>query len=402
MDTNPPPGGVTDIRPSTPDGAEPPPTPPGGRLAGVDLARAIALFGMFAVHVGPDPANVGGIPGAFLELFRGRSSALFATLAGLSLVLISGRTHPKTGREGRQVKARIALRALILIVLGTGLTMLGTHISVIIPYYGVYFLLALPLLLRGAATLTAAATLVALVGPFLTFAPLVIPESWLDTFAAYDPVNALDGRGFIDLVLVGAYPAVTWMAYVFAGMALGRADLEAVRVRKRLAATGCALVAAGYGGSWLVLHVFTDLHLAVDAAAARGSASAAEQDGSLTERLLVASPHSGTTFELVGNVGVAILVIVLAVSALAALPRLRRIASPVIAIGSMSLSAYVAHILAVRYVDAEGLLGSTGAVLVALVLLSVFFAALWSRFFRRGPLEHLLHAATAGPAKLVR
>ncbi|WP_405147084.1 DUF1624 domain-containing protein [Sphaerisporangium sp. NBC_01403] len=399
-DTNPPLAEMTDARPSAPEG--PADSPPAGRLAGVDLARAIAVFGMFAVHVGPDPANVGGIPGAFLELFRGRSSALFATLAGLSLVLISGRARPKTGREGRQVKARIALRAVILIALGTALTMLGTQISVIIPYYGVYFLLALPLLRRGAGTLTAAAALVALAGPFLTFAPLVIPESWLDTFAAYDPVNLLDGRGFIDLVLVGAYPAATWMAYVFAGMALGRTDLEAPRVRRRLAALGCALAAAGYGGSWLVLHVFTGLHTAVDAAAARGSDSAAQYDGPLPERLLVASPHSGTTFELVGNIGVAVLVIVLALGALAALPRLRRLASPVTAIGTMSLSAYVAHILAIRFLDVEGLLGSTGAALAALILLSLAFAAVWSHFFGRGPLEHLLHVATAGPAKLVR
>ncbi|MCW2879551.1 MAG: hypothetical protein JWQ95_3651 [Sphaerisporangium sp.] len=384
-------------------GAEPPLSPATGRLAGVDLARALAVFGMFAVHVGPDPSNVGGILGGLLALFQGRSSALFATLAGLSLVLISGRGRPKSGREGRRVRVRIALRAVILIVLGTAMTMLGTHISVIIPYYGVYFLLALPLLRCRAGTLAVAAAAVALAGPFLTFAPMVLPGSWLDTFAAYDPVNRLDGRGFIDLVLVGAYPAVTWMSYVLAGMALGRIDLEAAPVRRRLAALGCVLGLAGYGGSWLVLNVFTDLHVAVDAAAAaRGPASGADHEGSLTERLLVASPHSGTAFELAGNIGVAVIVIVAAVAAMAALPRLRRISGPVIALGTMSLSAYVAHILMIRLVDLQGLLGSTVAVLVVLIVATTAFATVWSRFFRRGPLEFLLHVLTAWPARLMR
>ncbi|WP_214416571.1 acyltransferase family protein [Sphaerisporangium fuscum] len=386
-----------------PAGPRAPVQPSGGRLDGVDLARALAVFGMFTVHLGPDPESVGGFPAVLLSACQGRSSALFATLAGLSLVLVSGRARPRTGGEGRRVTVRLALRAVILIIAGTGLTMLGTHISVIIPYYGVYFLLALPLLRRRARTLSAAAAVAALVGPFLTFAPAILPGSWLDAFAEHDPVNMLDGRGFIDLVLVGAYPAVTWMSYVFTGMALGRAELESGRVRGRLAVLGAALTAVGYGGSWLVLHVFTDLHTTIPrASSGQGPVSAADHEGSLVERLLVASPHSGTTFEQAGNIGVAVLVIVAALSALSAFPRLRRIARPVTALGTMSLSAYVAHILIVRFVDAEGLLGSPVAVLAAMVVLTTAFAVIWSRFFRRGPLEHLLHLATAGPAGLVR
>ena len=386
----------------------------GRRLAGVDLARAIAVFGMFAVHVGPDPANAPGALRPLLHIFQGRSSALFATLAGMSLVLVSGRRHPKTGMEGRRVRVRLATRAVILIVLGTGLTMLGTHISVIVPYYGVYFLLALPLLRLGARALAVAAVLVAVAGPFLTFAPMVIPEAWLDAFAVCDPVNALDGRGFIDLAFVGAYPAATWMSYVIAGMALGRIDLEAASVRRRLAVLGCGLAVAGYGGSWLAVRIFhavTGLDVAAASggsdttpggAAAGGTVSAAGHDGSFAERLLTASPHSGSTFEQVGNTGVAVLVVVLSVASLVALPRLRTLARPVIALGTMSLSAYVAHILAIRFVDVEGMVGSTVAALAVLVVVTTVFAGLWSRFFRRGPLEGLLHVASAWPARLIR
>ncbi|MDH6521477.1 putative membrane protein YeiB [Streptomyces sp. SAI-135] len=39
--------------------------------------------------------------------------------------------------------------------------------------------------------------------------------------------------------------------------------------------------------------------------------------------------------------------------------------------------------------------------LLMYVLGAIVFAAIWSRFFRRGPLEYLLHTATK-PAKYVR
>lgn len=39
--------------------------------------------------------------------------------------------------------------------------------------------------------------------------------------------------------------------------------------------------------------------------------------------------------------------------------------------------------------------------LLVFVLGAIVFAAIWSRFFRRGPLEYLLNAATK-PAKRIR
>ncbi len=63
--------------------------------------------------------------------------------------------------------------------------------------------------------------------------------------------------------------------------------------------------------------------------------------------LLVASPHSEATLSIVGNAGVAILVITACLAAMDALPRQRRLARPVIAVGCMSLTAYVYHIAAI-------------------------------------------------------
>ncbi|WP_309112792.1 DUF418 domain-containing protein [Saccharothrix sp.] len=112
--------------------------------------------------------------------------------------------------------------------------------------------------------------------------------------------------------------------------------------------------------------------------------------------LVTAGPHSGTTFDIVGSAGIAILVIVGATVAMDRLPRLRRLARPVIAVGGMSLTAYVGH-----FFMQSALPGDSWVPLLVLVLGAVVFATTWSHFFRRGPLEQLLNVATK-PAKHIR
>lgn len=103
--------------------------------------------------------------------------------------------------------------------------------------------------------------------------------------------------------------------------------------------------------------------------------------------LLKAGPHSGTTFDIIGSVGVAILVIVGATVAMDRLPRLRRLAKPVIAVGTMSLTAYVGHFLAQSALSVPAGTGTqqSWVPLLMFVLGATVFAAIWSRFFRRGP-----------------
>lgn len=119
--------------------------PSTARLIGLDLARGLAVFGMYAVHVGSGS-------GYLMELAQGRSSALFAFLAGFAVVLITGRT-PRTGLAGRQAVAKVVIRAVILLVLGSVLSATGSSVVPILAYYGLFFLLVLPLHRLGAKAL---------------------------------------------------------------------------------------------------------------------------------------------------------------------------------------------------------------------------------------------------------
>lgn len=380
-----------------------------GRLVGVDLARALAVFGMYIVHIGPVLSATSGVGTWVRYLADGHSSVLFATLAGFSLMLIAGRREPKTGPAGRQAKARIAIRAVILLALGTVLAMEYGGV-IILGFYGVYFLVALPLLRLSARTLAVIAAGLALVTPQLAFVlNSLLSESVQQSINAYDPLKKLSEVGVLDLLLTGFYPTITWMSFVVAGMALARLDLSATTVQRHLAALGAALTVGAYGMSLLLAGKDALRSMAEGGKSSAGSEAASsfgsgsfETPRSASE-LLSAGPHSGTTFDIIGSVGVAILVIVGATVLMDRLPRLRRLAKPVIAVGTMSLTAYVGHFLvqsAVGITAGESSQVSWGPVLT-LILRAIVFAALWSRFFRRGPLESLLNAATK-PAQYIR
>ncbi|MEU3424507.1 DUF418 domain-containing protein [Streptomyces gardneri] len=396
---------------ASPDSAGKPSGGPSmGRLVGVDLARALAVFGMYIVHIGPVLSSTHGVGTWVRYLADGHSSVLFATLAGYSLMLIAGRREPKTGLAGRQAKVRIAIRAVVLLALGSVLAMEYGGV-IILGFYGVYFLLALPLLRLSAKALAITAAGLALVTPQLAFVlNSRLSESVQQTIDAHDPLKKISEVGVLDLLLTGFYPTITWMSFVVAGMALARLDLSAVSVQRRLAALGAALTVGAYGLSLLLAGKDALRSMAEDGKSSAGFEKASsfgsgsfEAPRRAASELLSAGPHSGTTFDIIGSVGVAILVIVGATVLMDRLPRLRSLAKPVIAVGTMSLTAYVGHFLAQSMlgVSAGESTQTSWIPVLTFILGAIVFAAVWSRFFRRGPLEALLNTSTK-PAKYVR
>ncbi|MFK0297045.1 DUF418 domain-containing protein [Streptomyces sp. NPDC090442] len=361
-------------------------------MFGVDLARGLAVFGMYAAHVGPSPDR-GGAIGFLMELAHGRSSALFALLAGFTVVLITGRGTPKTGVAGREAVVKVTIRAAVLVVVGSVVTVTDTPVDVILAFYGVYFLLVLPLYRFGAKPLAWIAAGTALVFPQVL----------------YVVAHATGGRGYgsqtgvddpFSLLVSGSYPAITWVPFVIAGMAVARLELTCATVRVRLALTGACLAVTGYGGSWLALRLVPGAAHALIGVAGPSATSAWWSDiaGYPTYDtpawLLAASPHSQTTLSIIGNTGAALTVLAICLIAVDASPRLLALARPVIAVGSMSLTAYVFHLVAIGLLGIEQVPGSPLHVLLGFVGAAMVLATAWSWFSRRGPLEWLMSRTT--------
>ncbi|MFE0454185.1 DUF418 domain-containing protein [Streptomyces sp. NPDC058914] len=382
-----------------------------GRLVGLDLARGLAVLGMFAAHVGPEPSAAGPL-GWFLEVARGRSAALFALLAGFTLVLLTGRPQPWTGRAGRQAVGRVLVRAAVLIALGYALTALDTPVDVILSFYGLLFVLALPLYRLRAGALAAIAATTAIVMSVVVYLLRAALErgSWSGTVIAHDPLARITGTdGIVELGVTGAYPVLTWLPFILAGMAVAKLDLARPGVLARIAGCGAVLAVIGYGGSWLALRLVPGAQAAVSAAAEGAPAASAWWSDAVGDEpmpgrpawLLVAAPHSQTAWSIVGNTGVALAVLALCLIATTSSRRVRWLLAPVIAVGSVSLTAYVGHIIAIRALGTDDMPDSAALpVFLGFAVTAMVLAVVWTRLFRRGPLEYALHTATT-PARLI-
>jgi uncharacterized membrane protein len=229
--------------------------PTKSRIMGVDATRGLAVLGMMAVHVFPD-FNVDGTPTITLAVAAGRSAATFALLAGVSLAFMTGGRHPVEGQARTAAAAGLAVRALLIGFIGLALGYSGTGASVILPYYGVLFLLAIPLIGLRPWVLACVAIVIALVVPVFT---LVIRAHLPDGDLGVDPTFGSllhPYRLAVALLITGVYPALAFMAYICAGLAIGRLKLSSTRVAARLLGGGLALaVSAWVTSSVLLLYI---------------------------------------------------------------------------------------------------------------------------------------------------
>ncbi|WNV77438.1 heparan-alpha-glucosaminide N-acetyltransferase domain-containing protein [Geodermatophilus sp. DSM 44513] len=340
----------------------------GRRIGGLDVARGLAVLGMFGAHLG-DTDRLGWAPDTWRALADGRPSILFATLAGVSIALLSGGRTPASGDELPRARTRVLVRAAWVFAIGGVLELLDTFVAIILGVYAVLFVLALPFLRWTPRRLLAAAGLVALAGPPLTL--------WVGRYAT---ARDEDGNAFAFLLFTGYYPAAVWLAFVLTGLAVGRLDLRAARVRAGLVAGGAAAAAVGYLGGWV-----STRQLAPGEELAGIETGFGEAGPWRAAWFAGAEPHSSTTFEVVGSGGVAVAVIGLCLVAADAAPRLLY---PLASVGALALSVYSGQIVALRVlaVDSADDWGRWARFTLAAVLL----ATGWRLLLGRGPLERLL------------
>lgn len=331
-----------------------------GRLLGVDLARLLALLGMFATHlIIPVRADApGGVDGLF-QVAAGRSSALFALLAGVSLAIVT-RALPAGAAAPSGHRRRLLVRAAAIAVLGLLLGLLDSGIAVILVYYGVLFCCALPVLTWRAPALAALAVGWGLLSPVASM--LVRPALPPTTYQVPSLLSLLDpGQLLSELLVTGYYPVLTWATYLFAGLAVGRLlapggtvlsdDRVPVRLGLGLTALGLGLAAV----SLIVSRVLTgssEVRRSLVLSSGAGSWDQLALDlrrgfyGVHPEGsawwLGVWVPHSGSIVDLAHTIGCALLVLGLSWAIVRLLPQLpwRLLAGA----GAMTLTLYTLHV----------------------------------------------------------
>ena len=334
------------------------------RIVGVDLARAIALIGMFAVHVGPGETD--HALDYLFEVPHGRASLLFVLVAGVGVSMLAASPRLSAART----RGTLLWRAALLLPVGLALQELDHSVAVILQQYALLFVVAIALTgLPGRWLLRIALAAVPIGSTLYLRGLIAAPDVYARTpVALTDDVSDIIHR----LVLSGPYPLVTWIAPFVFGMWLGRLDLRAKRTRAWLFFGGAAAALLAAGGSRALVSLLGD----------PGEASGFGY-------LILDYPHSQMPLWLLGSTAAAVAVLGAALYVAEALPRLAR---PLVWTGQLTLTLYVGHLVALVFREQfDGDSASEAAwVLAAFTVASILVASLWRAWLPRGPLEMVL------------
>ncbi len=338
------------------------------RLEGLDLARFIAFVGMviinFKIAMGADDGA--GILSLLTIAIEGRAAATFVTLAGIGLGLAALRS------EYSQTVIVTLKRAVFLFVIG----LLNSLIfdADILHYYALYFLFGVMMLTTKSRWLLASIVLlnVVFVAMVLAF-DYDLGWNWDD----YSYTDLWTPAGFIrNLFFNGWHPVIPWLGFLLFGIALSRISLSQASTQNRLILFGAvAFVSAEFVGTNLTNILFT-IHpeLAVFATTA---------------------PVPPMPLYMIAGLGVASFIVgfCLRFASLFSRIGIMRIVTPA---GRQTLTLYIAHILiGMGVLEGLGMLGEQNlstAVMAALLfcLIATVYALLWSRYFKRGPIEAIM------------
>ncbi|SNS28998.1 Uncharacterized membrane protein YeiB [Geodermatophilus pulveris] len=381
--------------------------PAGPRLAGVDVARAVALVMIVGAHLLLFSTDDGEPTSAYVRGSEG--AALFAMLAGVGVGLAHGRRPAAGARAWAAAAVALTVRAVALVALGLALGHVvdyEEHAVVVLMTFGLLFLLAVPLLRLGPPALAALAVVLAVGVPVLThLLRPVLPTPQLVNPTVAD-LAAEPWAWLAQLTLTGIYPALAWAAYLCAGMALGRLDLSSTQRSAQLLLGGIALALLASLASWLLVTGFggADRLAAAESRlvgtdgvqdALAWGLSPADPRGSLWW-LAIDAPHSGTPLDLLRTTGVAVAVTAGCLLLARVLPAV--VVRPLAAAGSLTLTLYTLHLLALTWFpDAWG----EPLTFVAHVAAGLVLAPLWLRVARRGPVESVVRGLETAAARAV-
>ena len=344
------------------------------RVAGLDLARALAILGMVIVNyeiamnaTGRGPGWLGTLTGAL----QGRAAATFVVLAGIGASLGAARARASGDPADRRA-ARLTLlrRGAFLFVLGT--LFLPVWPADILHFYGVYLALGSVLLFARASLVVCSALLLAAGAvAFLVFGDYFAHWNLVDF--SYRGLGTLSG--FLrNLFLDGWHPVLPWAVLYLVGLLLGRASLGERGWRRQIGIVAAVVLIAGESAA----HFLAPQGIETPGLGA----------------LLATESVPPTPGYLVAGSATAVLVIVSCCELVDSLPG--KLLQPLESTGRLALSFYLGHVLiGLGFCEALGRLENQSlpfAVTTSLIFFAacVLFAWLWCSRFKRGPLESLM------------
>ncbi len=203
------------------------------RIKGFDIARGIAVFIMIFVNFEMVLAEK-DTPGIYHNIFsflHGKGAALFVVLAGVGISLMVKSARLSKDKEALKNKQNLLFkRAAFLFVFG--LLYLPLWPADILHFYGFYLSIAALMSVSKSKWLWATIVLLILVYPLILM--VVDYETGWDWNTTEYP-DFWTFVGFLrNLFVNGFHPVIPWVAFVLAGLWLGRQNLVNKKRRNRI------------------------------------------------------------------------------------------------------------------------------------------------------------------------
>lgn len=388
------------------------------RVVAIDLARFIAIVGMMAAHLLVSTGTFGWLE----PPTAGFPSTLFAVLGGFGVVFAS-RKYLRAGRTAAAIVA-VSARGLVVVVIGLAMEVFPDHsIAVILVYYGVAIMVGSVLVIIPTVPLAVLVAIGSVASPLL----IVLVRSGVGAFWSPGRLDYSSIVSFlVSVLLTGTYPVVTWSLYLGIGIIVARQILTPRSLEGQR--TTAVVVGASGAIAWASAEIATNLR--IDAIAPRlatfNDMTEAEISHALRsnqygapfnggwDAILLASPHSGSTADILRTAGASILLISVLVLIFSGAKGAPKFLTPFTRVGASPLTVYVLHIAMTAYslevyralngpanwwdaVEGSPVMAASFWWQLAIIMgLGVF----WTFTGRRGPLERLTTYLSAYAVKI--
>jgi uncharacterized protein len=386
----PPPSAVPVARPTARQVAE------RVRLVGPDVVRAVALIGVCVMNYHGYLINQGGeladnFWGRFFHPWEGplstRFAATFVLTAGVGVTLLTRRATANRQVDPAAVAAkRWTLIRRGLALYGFGLIFYEIWRGSILPYYGVMFVIAAFIFTLATPWLVAIGVASALAGAGIHWWQLERESDGHSTAWLSSPPGGSPRGLLFDMFVNGTHPLFPWLAFLCAGMILGRMlgnGRDSARSRD---------ARAGATAEWWAPAVLAFGLTLFAVATLLSAAIGGDGAGSLAAQLASRHPFDRGllyTASALGTALAAFAIIYTLANRFARTPIVQLLAHA----GQMSLTLYVAHALVFNFVvNWMGWIRPAGLDLAltfaaAFWVVAIFAGALWHRFVGIGPVE---------------
>ncbi|WP_215142738.1 DUF418 domain-containing protein [Exiguobacterium qingdaonense] len=348
------------------------------RIAGLDIARSLALFGMVIVNYklsmsaeenGPEWLII------YTGLFEGRASAIFVILAGIGISLMTRKAR-YTMDSGTITRLRRTIwkRSFFLFVLGLGLFLLGWDAD-ILHYYAFYMFIASFFIVVSSKKLLGSAVFILLTSQVFQII-FDYTRGWDSTFYFYEDFWTVEG--FLrNLLFNGYHPIFPWVCFFLFGMWLGRLNFKDKKLRDTMLIISFLLSIAIEVSSFVLIHLTSEL-VGIE----------------IAQYFFSTKPMPPNVLYMLASSSTALVVILLCIY-LSDIFRNHIMTIALISTGQLALTHYVGHFIVLVFLDMFGLLNNQTLLFATTSSLLFFVTAMifsyfWRKVYERGPIELMM------------